>query len=443
MGRRPLQLVTDVSSAHTGVYRVHEGGTDTVLAATVRRLQRAEEAGFAFAFLFDTVAFDERQHHPQVGALEPLVLLTALAQSTKSIGLVPTVSTTFWDPYNFARVLATLDVISGGRTGWNAVTSFRGEWNFGYDELPTPQARYERAAEFIAVVRALWSSWGADALVSGADGSVSAEPAHIVPIDHRGAHFGVRGPLDVPPSPQRWPVQFQAGGSPIGVDFGARYAEVVFTASPTPAQAADVAASTRARAAVHGRPDGVPLVFTSVKTTLGRTESEARELEEACVGALDPTRSRRWLEEHLGIADLSTFDLDAPLPEDALPPASSFRRRQGRFEVLRRLTVEDRKTLRELHVFADNVGHWREVGTPRTVADAIEARHRAGTLDVLSLSSTDPDQEELIYEHLVPELASRGVYEPQFPPGATLRERLRLPAPAPTLQARQHVTTSR
>ncbi len=431
MTRRPLQLVTDVSSAHTGIYRVHEGDGATVLEETVRRVRRAEEAGFAVAFLFDTVAFDERQHYPQVGALEPIVLLTALAQSTHSIGLVPTISTTFWDPYNFARLLATLDVISHGRTGWNAVTSFRGEWNFGYDDIPAPEVRYERAAEFVETVRALWTSWGPD-VITTLGGSVRVDPSQISAIDHQGTHFDVLGPLDVPPSPQRLPVQFQAGGSPLGVDFGARYAEVVFTASPTTAQAADVAAVTRARAAAHGRPEGLPLIFTSVKTQLGRTEAEAHELEQLRVGRLDPGRGLRWLEEHLGVADLSGFDLDEPVPAHALPPTTAFRRRQGRFEVLRRLAVDEGKTLRELLVYADNVGHWREVGTPHQVADAIETRYRSGLLDVLSLSSTDPHQEDLIYGELVPELVARGIFEPRFAHGTTLRERLLLPDPIST-----------
>ncbi|EGC99314.1 putative monooxygenase, partial [Burkholderia sp. TJI49] len=156
-----------------------------------------------------------------------------MSQATSSIGLVATVSTTYHHPYNLARLIGTLDHVSGGRAAWNAVTSSVGEENFGDAALPDPEQRYARATEFVEVVNALFDANDPAATRRAASGGVSVDPRKLGAIGYRGAHFQVRGPLNVPPSPQRRPVLFQAGQSASGVTLGARYAEVVYTSQPT------------------------------------------------------------------------------------------------------------------------------------------------------------------------------------------------------------------
>ncbi len=427
-GGRPLGLLVDVSDAHRGVYRVREGRQEHVLDATVERVRRAEEAGFVAAFLFDTVAFDPRQHHPEVGALEPLVLLTALSQATTSIGLVATVSTTYWDPYNLARILASLDHVSGGRAAWNAVTSYRGEWNYGYEQIPPPAVRYARATEFIHVVQALWSSWSPSS-VAIRDGRAVGDIAQISPIHHRGEFFAVDGPLDVPLSPQRWPVLFQAGSSDLGLELGGRLAEVVYAAAPTAEHAEEIAAKLRGHAVAHNRPSGIPRLYVNAQLLLGRTEKEVADAEERRIAELDLDAGRAVLAEHLAVPHLDDLDLDEVLPESLFVDEGTITRRAGRYQVFKTLALDKGLTLRELIVYASGVGHWRAVGTPGSVADQIEHRYRRGTLDLVRLGFSGAEQEDLVYDALVPELRRRGLVEPTPPAGITLRERLGLPHP--------------
>lgn len=224
--------------------------TRSTLDTAVRVAKLAEAARIDALFTADLLSFGAQG---AIGSQEPLVFVSALSQVTSRIGLIATVSTTFHHPYNLARLFGTLDHVSNGRAAWNLVTSSIGEENFGPGDLPSPEERYARAAETLEVVNALWDSWEPGALTVGPDGKAVLHPERVHPIDHSGKFFSVAGPLNIPPLPQRRPVQFQAGQSEAGTALGARYAEVVFTSLPTLDIALDFTRKIRAQAEQLGR----------------------------------------------------------------------------------------------------------------------------------------------------------------------------------------------
>ena len=431
---RTLRIVTG-AGGRPGVYELALDPARSTLDSAVRVAALAEAAGFDFLFVPDLLRFGAQG---AIGAQEPLVYVAALSQVTRHIGLIATVSSTFHHPFNLARMFATLDHVSNGRAAWNLVTSSIGEENYSGEPLPSPEARYARAAETLEVVHALWDSWQPGALTRSPEGGAVLDPARIRPIDHVGAHFTVAGPLNIPPLPQRRPVLIQAGQSAAGVELGARYAEIVFVSLPTLEIAREHTAKIRARAVAFGRPAHEPLIFSSFHATYGETEEEARRLVHERIEAIDYEQGRRQVADMLGGGlDLSEAHLDKPLPESLLPAIDSVNGRRGRVDIFSRY-VRSGLTLRELIVAAQDTGHWSEAGTPEQLADAIEERFRAGVLDVVTLNGLDdPRQHDLIVNGLLAELRKRGVVAPAGYADETLRERLglALPAAAPAERA--------
>ncbi|MFD6454427.1 NtaA/DmoA family FMN-dependent monooxygenase, partial [Nocardia sp. NPDC060220] len=364
-----------------------------------------------------------------------LIQLAALGAVTTDVGLIATVSTTFHHPYNLARLFGTLDHISNGRAAWNAVTSSLGEENYGDRDLPSPEQRYARATESIEVVNALFDSWRPGALRPDGAGGATVDESLVRPIDFAGQHFSVRGPLNIPPLPQGRPVQFQAGQSAGGVELGARFAEVVFTSLATLEDAITYTKKIRTRAGELGRPDGLPLIFSSFHATYGATEEEARRLVREAAEATDFDAGRRQLADMLGGGlDLSELPLDKPIPETLLPQLDSVHRRRGRVEIFAKLAASG-ATLRELVIAAKDTGHWAAAGTPEQLADAIEERYRANVLDVISLGGfTDERTHDFVVNGLLPELRRRKLLDTDYL-GATYRENLELPAPTSTTRA--------
>src|SRR5690606_30862498 len=244
MARRHLATVTGASGG-PGVYARAVDPASHTLADAVRVARLAEEARIDALFTPDLLRFNAQG---AIGAQDSLVTMAALALVTSRIGLVTTVTTTFNHPFTLARQLGTLDHVSNGRSAWNLVTSSVGEENYG-GELPSPEDRYARAAETLEVTNALWDSWAPGALTAGAPGEPARlDPSLVHPIDHHGRFFDVAGPLNVPPLPQRRPVQIVAAQSAAGIELAARHAEVVFTALPTLDVALDVVGRLRGRA---------------------------------------------------------------------------------------------------------------------------------------------------------------------------------------------------
>lgn len=371
----------------------------------------------------------QRDHAPYAGSLEILTLTAAIAARTSSIGLIATASTTFSEPFNLARQLATLDHLSGGRVGWNIVTSSAGERNFGYEQIPDQDARYDRADEFIEVVEKLWSSWGEGAVLIDRDARRFIDSERVRPIDHVGEHFRVEGPLNVSRSPQGRPVLIQAGSSDRGRRFAARHAEVVFTAQQEIPKARAFVDDITRRVREAGRDPRQVKILPGLGLHLAATEAEAKESFERELGLIDYDATRARLEELLGGADLSGIDLDDTVPAERFPDTSTLARRQSRPQVFVDLAVERGYTLRRvLQSFSSGYGHGTFVGTPAQAADRIVEWVDAGAADGFVVFPHGGWRSiRLITEELVPILRERGRFRSEYT-GNTLRDHFGLSA---------------
>ena len=421
--RRPLKTVTGVSGA-VSTYAAAIDPQQSTVASSIEIAKIAEANKFDALFAADLLSFGAQG---AIGAQEPLIFLSALSAVTSHVGLIATVTTTFHHPYNLARLFGTLDHVSNGRAAWNAVTSSLGEENYSDRDLPSPEERYARATESLEVINALFDSWQPGALTSDGAGGTTLDADRVRPIDHAGRYFTVKGPLNIPPLPQRRPVQFQAGQSAAGVELGARFAEVVFTSLPTLEDAVTYTKSIRARATELGRADGLPLIMSSFHATYGASEEEVRRLVRERDEATDLDTGRIRLEDMLGgDLDLSGLPLDKPIPADVLPDVRSVNRRRGRVEIFSRLAASGR-TLRELIIASKDTGHWAVAGTPEQLADAVQERYDAGVLDVISLGGLAEERtRDFVVNGLLPELRRRGIVGNDYV-GGTFRDNLELP----------------
>lgn len=435
---RPLHLTVHLVGAATGV---HPGAwrwpaVDPLTFASIDRwveaAQVAERGLLDAVFLSDVPAlWGDITDHPQAAYfLEPTITLTAIARATTHIGLIGTASTTFNEPYNIARRFKSLDLVSHGRTGWNAVTTFVpiAAGNFGGTEIAGRQDRYARANEFTDVVRALWESWQPGALIADVGAGHFADHGSLTPIDHHGTHFSVTGPLPIPPSEQGHPVIFQAGASEPGRDLAARTADAVFSGAITLDDALAYAGDIRARAAGFGRDPASIAVLPGLMTSIGGTEEEAaKRLDE-----LDDLAYRdgalTTLAEKLHL-DPDRLDPDSPIPVQWLPPLDG----EGVVHVLDtgmlRLAHEG-LTVRAILRSRWRSGHLAAAGTPEQVADVIEHWHGARAADGFTLMpDVIADGLPAFVDHVVPLLQQRGLFRRAYRE-STLRERLGLPLPA-------------
>jgi len=390
----------------------------------------AEAARFDSVFLADTPALWNDPGRRPSGRLEPVTLLTALARATQSIGLIATASTSYNDPYNLARRFASLDHISGGRAGWNIVTTAGDEAarNFGLDAQPAHAERYQRAGEFVEVCRKLWDSWEDEAIVADAERGVHADASRVHTIDHAGRFFRVRGPLNLPRSPQGHPLLVQAGSSEDGKRFAARHAEAVFTAQQTLAEAQAFYADLKRRAALAGREPGGIKILPGLVPVLGSTESEALALEAELDRLILAEHARDRLAGLLRVQP-SRLALDTELPAD-LPAEDEIEGAKSRYTLIVELARRERLTVRQLiGRLGGGRGHRTLAGTPEQVADTIEYWGAHGAADGFNIMpAVLPSGLELFAEHVVPLLQRRGLMRREYE-GATLRDHYGLPRP--------------
>lgn len=360
--------------------------------------------------------------------LDPLIKLTALAGATSKIGLIGTASTTFDDPFNLARRFASIDLISGGRVGWNVVTSIAKEIgpNFGVTDFPSPEERYARADEFVDVVLRLWDSWEKDALVVDKEKGVYADPAKVHRIDHDGPRFQVQGPALLPPTPQGRPIIVQAGSSGPGIAFAAKYAEAVFTAQGTIDEGRAFYANLKSQAAARGRnPDHV-IVLPGIVTVIGSTEAEAqakaRELDELIV--LDHAHEALSAQTGLAVEDLP---LDKQLPENIRRPEEIIDGR-SRYEITVEMARRESLTVRELLIRLNGSrGHQKLIGTGEQIADVIETWFTTGASDGFNvMPATFPEGLSDFVDQVVPHLQQRGLFRTEYT-ADTLRGHYGLP----------------
>ncbi|MFJ9730920.1 LLM class flavin-dependent oxidoreductase [Streptomyces sp. NPDC101171] len=402
------------------------------LAHYVRLARIAERGTFDSLFLADGPQLWSNLAQRPAGALEPLTLLTALATATEHIGLIATASTSYNSPYNLARRFASLDIVSGGRAGWNIVTTAGREAarNFGLDAEPAHAERYARAAEFLDVSLKLWDSWEDDAIVADKAAGVWGDDRKIHPPRHKGTYFAVEGALNVPRSPQGYPLLVQAGSSTDGKAFAARYAEAVFTAQQTLADAQALYADLKSLTAGAGRDPEHIKVLPGIVPVLGATEAEARANERVLEDHIVPEHGRARLESLLHL-EPGALDLDRELPGD-LPPESAIEGAKSRYTLVVELARRERLTVRQLiGRLGGGRGHLTFAGTPEQVAGQIETWFTQGAADGFNIMpAVLPSGLEAFVEHVVPLLRRRGLLREAYGPRRTLRERYGLPRPA-------------
>lgn len=395
-------------------------------ARSVRHFQElgriAERGKFDSVFLADNLSTGHNPTRNVQSTFEPLTLLTAMATATERIGLVSTASTGFNEPYNLARKFASLDHISGGRAGWNIVTSGTDAEaaNFGLDANTAHAERYERAAEFVDVALKLWDSWEDEAVVRDVEAGLYATPERIHPVEHRGKHFQVSGPLNTPRSPQGYPFLVQAGSSEAGKDLAARHAEAVFTAHQTLRDARNFYVDLKSRLPGYGRGADEVAVMPGIVPVLGSTEAEAKKLERELEELIVPDYALRQLSGILGI-DLMDHPLDERLPP--IPPIERINGNKSRYLLVTELAEREQLTVRQiLGRLGGGRGHFVLAGTPEQVADHMQDWFDNGAADGFNvMPPLMPSTLEDFVDHVVPELQRRGLFRTEYT-GSTLRE---------------------
>ncbi len=422
---------------HEAAWRLPQSNprADFDLQHWIALAQLAEDAKFDSLFLADGPALTGSGEFRPPGQLEPLTLLTALSQHTSRIGLIATVSSTYNEPYNLARRLASVDHVSGGRAGWNIVTSAGADEaaNFGLVDRPDHASRYARADEFLEVAKALWDSWESEAVLADKESGRYADPSRLHAIDYAGRHFQVAGALNVERPPQGHPLLVQAGSSEDGKDFAARHAEAIFTAHQTYERAADFYRDIKARTKAAGRdPDGV-LVLPGIVPFIGSTESEARALARQFDELRIPEYGLAQLAWNFE-TDPSVFELDEPLP-DFILARPKLEGSQSRSDLIIELAQREHLTVREiLSRLGGGRGHFTFVGTPDQVVDTIVSWFEGGAADGFNVMAPAlPSGLEAFIEHVLPILRNKGLFREEYQ-GTTLREHYGLPVPTNQFQ---------
>jgi FMN-dependent oxidoreductase (nitrilotriacetate monooxygenase family) len=392
--------------------------------------RRAEAAKMDAIFFADGPALADNIRYASRFRLEPLTWLSAIAAVTSRIGLIGTASTTYAEPYNLARQFASLDHLSAGRAGWNIVTTSAANaaQNFGLTRHPTHAERYARAREFLSVVTKLWDSWEDGALVADPDSGLFADTDKIHAIDHIGTHFRVAGPLNTARSPQGRPVYVQAGASDDGRSFAARYAEAIFTAHQTLANAQAFYSDIKRQAARFRRnPDHVK-ILPGISPFIAGTETEATRLEDEFNALIQPAYSLGQLQRMIGL-DLSGHDLDGPFPRHLVRTDGELGV-ASRFQVVLDIVDRERPTIRQLiQRLAGGRGHNVVAGTPEQIADIMQQWAEGGAADGFNVMPPYfTGGFDIFADEVLPILRRRGLFREDYA-GATLRDHFGLPRP--------------
>jgi FMN-dependent oxidoreductase (nitrilotriacetate monooxygenase family) len=407
----------------------------SITPATLKDWARqAEAAKFDAVFFADNVGMsdapaDALARNAMPYPFDPLLLLTAMAGVTERIGLVATVSSSYLPPYHLARKFATLDHLSGGRAGWNLVTSgtdFEAR-SFGLPQQTAHADRYERAREYVRVVKGLWDTWEDDAFIHDKERNRFFDTSKLHRLALEGKHYSVHGSLQAPRTPQGYPVLVQAGASNDGQDLAAATAELVFTAQQTVEDARAFYTRVKERLATYGRSPQSLKILPGISPFVGRSEQEAQEKFEYMQSLIDPVLGVGLLSSFLGNVDLSGYPIDGPCPVD-FPVTEGWRSRQ---ELFKKLAQRGKLTVRQLYEkVATGRGHWTVVGTPKSIADQLEHWFTTGAADGFNiLSPTLPHGLTDFAQGVIPELQRRGLFRTEYT-GHTLREHLGLARPA-------------
>jgi len=397
-----------------------------------RLAQTAERGKMDSIFLAEKYRLAKTTKYRVIPQMEAFTLLSAIAAVTERIGLTATASTTYNEPYHIARKLASLDHISGGRAGWNIVTSTGDATarNFSRNEHMGHRERYERGREFVEVVKRLWDSWGEGSLVIDKETGIYANMDRIHGADYQGYHFSVQGALNIPRSPQRYPVLVQAGSSEDGKEFAAQFAEVVFTVQHTMGEAIAFYQDVKSRMKKFHRSENEMKILPGFIPFVGDTEAEAKEKERELNELAVSEYGIQSLSDTLQ-TNMFAYPLDGPVPFEDLPSVHEIKGQQARFQLYVDLARRENLTIRELIIrTAGGRGHFTFAGTPVQIADVMEKWLNNGAADGFNLMPPLlPSGLDEFVEKVIPELQNRGIYRTEYT-GRTLREHLGLPLPS-------------
>lgn len=427
-----LGLFLFYTGHHVAAWRHKDGAPDGAisLARNIEIAREAERGKFDLVFLEDGVAVREldlaiASRTPRATYFEPLTLLSALATATSNIGLVATCSTTYNEPYTVARQFASLDLISGGRAGWNLVTSSTDAEALNFDRTGQDRHgdRYERANEFIDIVNGLWATWANDAVIMDRANARFFEEKGVRLLNHKGKYYSVRGPLNVSRSLQGRPIRVQAGSSEDGKNLAARTADVVFTAQQTSDEARAFYADLKGRLAAHGREPDDLKIMPGIMPVVGDSEALAREQFEELQSLVPIEIGVSVLAKSLGFPEIVNYPVDGPLP-DNIPETNGNKSRQ---QLLITQAKRDNLTIRQLALKASaSRGHGQVFGTAKQIVDQLEERFVTKGCDGFNvLMPMLPRDLYNFNETVIPELQRRGLFRSEYE-GSTLRENLGL-----------------
>lgn len=398
----------------------------------IQQAQLAEAGKFDFVFSADSLAINHESHPQILNRFDPLILSTALAGATEKIGIAATASTTYSEPYVVARQFASVDHISRGRAGWNVVTTAdaTGETalNFNRDYHWEHDHRYERAEEFVDVVKGLWDSWEDDAFIYNKKHGHFYNKAKVHEVDFKGKYFQVKGPLNIARSKQGQPVVFQAGASKPGQRLAARTAEVIFTSWDDLEQSKKYYHTLKKQLADYGRQENELLIFHAISPIVATTEAGAEERFYELLALTDPYESLKFVSGYMGNVDFSSYTLNTPAHEVAFPEVNSIRSNFAEMKSI--IDREQELTVGDL--YGRFFGPARKdafIGTPIQIADEIEKWWREKATDgfMIQFPLAPRDLQDFV-ELVVPILQERGIFRTDYE-GETLRDHLGLQKP--------------
>lgn len=391
-----------------------------------QQAQKAEEGKFDVVFIADGIFINEKSIPHFLNRFEPLTILSALAVATKNIGLVGTVSTSYSEPYTVARQFASLDHISGGRAGWNVVTtpleSTALNYNKTIEQHPSHAERYKIAEEYLEVAKGLWDSWDDDAFIADVENDVFFAPEKLHTLHHKGEYFSVRGPLNIARSKQGQPVIFQAGSSDAGIRLAAKDADAIFTHGASIEKAQQFYKKVKEQVAAFGRnPDEVK-IFPGIAPIIGDTLEEAEAKYQEIVELVSIEKALAYLGRYFDHHDFTQYDVDAPFPELGDIGANSFR---STTDYIKKYAKEQGLTLRQV-ALREATPKTEFFGTPEHIADLVQEWFEQEAADGFIIAVTVPGALDDFVDKVVPILQARGVYRKEYE-ADTLRGNLGLP----------------
>jgi len=432
MVSRQLHIGTFLVGIHAGHWRDEETPPDAWanIQSFIRFAQIAERGKFDFGFIADSAYINKESAWALLSRLEPVTALSALATVTTHLGLAATVSTSYSNPFEVARQFASLDQISGGRAGWNVVTSALegAARNFGGDKLHSHEKRYRIASEHVDVVKGLWQSWGDDAFVRNKKTGQYFDPDKLFTLNHSGEFFKVEGPLNIERSPQGHPVVFQAGASPAGKALAGRHADAIYAPSPDDVDKARADyAAWKQLAKDHGRNPDHLLVLPNFQPIVGDTREEAEAQYEKSNQFIDLDHSLRIISRYFNYFDFSTLPADEPFPDDILDKA-----KEGFISMAEKLVEGARRDGLSLGEAA--IRHSRPsrswVGSSVEIADKIQHLFETDVLDGFVITVSEENLSRFV-DKVIPILQERGLFRKEYE-HTTLRGHLNLPFPENT-----------